>query len=119
MTILSFVAIDHDAVIPIGFKDTKDQREILEELRKKGFPVPVVISERSSLMEGSWRQQCSPFKYVEEHRSRKRDYELETLEQFDELARYLEQDAGIVSTKRGCPSNGAEVGLTRFRIKRD
>jgi hypothetical protein len=53
LTILSFVAIDHDAVVPIGFKDTKDQREILEELRKKGFPVPVVIGERSSLMEGS------------------------------------------------------------------
>jgi len=46
-------------------------------------------------MEGCWKQQCSPYRYVEEHRSRKRDYETETLEQFDELARHLEQEAGL------------------------
>lgn len=32
---------------------------------------------------------------VDEHRTRKRDYELETLEQFDSLARHLEQGAGL------------------------
>ena len=83
------------AVVPIGYKDTRDQREILAELRESGFPVPVVVGERGSLMEGCWRQQCSPYTYVEEHRSRKRDYELETLAQFDELARHLEREAGL------------------------
>jgi cellulose biosynthesis protein BcsQ len=83
------------AVVPVGYKDTRDQREILGELRESGFPVPVVIGERSSLMEGSWRQQCSPYRYIEEHRSRERDYEVETLEQFDELARHLEREAGL------------------------
>jgi len=83
------------AVLPIGYKDTRDQQEILEDLRGSGFPVPVVIGERGSLMEGCWKQQCSPYRYVEEHRSRKRDYETETLEQFDELARHLEQEAGL------------------------
>lgn len=83
------------AVMPVGYKDTRDQREILGDLRDSGFPVPVVIGERSSLMEGSWRQQCSPYAYVEEHRSRKRDYEQETLDQFDELARHLEREAGL------------------------
>jgi ATPases involved in chromosome partitioning len=48
------------AVVPIGYKDTRDQREILEDLRDGGFPVPVVIGDRGSLMEGSWKQQCSP-----------------------------------------------------------
>jgi hypothetical protein len=46
-------------------------------------------------MEGCWKQQCSPYRYVEEHRDRKRDYELETLEEFDRLARHLEREAGL------------------------
>ncbi len=83
------------AVLPIGYKHTRDQKEILADLRGSGFSVPVVIGERGSLMEGCWKQQCSPYKYVEEHRSRKRDYETETLEQFDELARHLEREAGL------------------------
>lgn len=83
------------AVVPIGYKDTRDQREILTGLEESNFPVPVVIGERGSLMEGCWKQQCSPYTYVEKHRSRKRDYERETLDQFDELARYLEQEAGL------------------------
>ncbi|QLG29887.1 ParA family protein (plasmid) [Halorarum halophilum] len=83
------------AVVPIGFKNTRDQREILAELRESGFPVPVVIGERGSLMEGCWKQQCSPYRYIDEHRERKRDYELDTLEQFDTLARHLEQEAGL------------------------
>jgi cellulose biosynthesis protein BcsQ len=80
------------AVVPIGYKDTRDQRAILSELHESGFAVPVVIGERGSLMEGCWRQQCSPYKYVETHRNRTREYELETLDQFDTLARHLEQD---------------------------
>lgn len=83
------------AVLPIGYKDTRDQREILGDLRESGFSVPVVIGERGSLMEGCWKQQCSPYTYVEQHRNRKRDYELDTLEQFDELARHLEREAGL------------------------
>lgn len=85
------------AVVPIGYKDTRDQREILDELRESGFPVPVVIGERGSLTEGCWKQQCSPYRYIDEHRTRKRDYELETLEQFDSLARHLEQEAGLTT----------------------
>jgi len=83
------------AVLPIGYKNTRDQREILADLRDSGFPVPVVIGERGSLMEGCWKQQCSPYTYVEEHRDRKRDYELDTLNQFDDLARHLEHEAGL------------------------
>ena len=83
------------SVVPIGFKNTRDQREVLGDLREDDFPVPVVIGERSSMMEGCWKQQCSPYTYVEEHRDRKRDYELETLDQFDDLARHLEQEVGL------------------------
>lgn len=83
------------AVVPIGYRDTRDQREILQELRESGFRVPIVIGERGSLMEGCWRRQCSPYTYVETHRDRKRDYELETLDQFDDLARHLEREAGL------------------------
>lgn len=40
-------------------------------------------------MEGYWKQRCTVFDYVRIHRNRQRDYELETLAHFDELARYL------------------------------
>lgn len=80
------------AAVPIGFKDTRDQRKILGEI---DYPLPEVIGERSSLMEGCWMEQCSAFTYVREHRDRHRDYELETLAQFDRIARHLEESVGL------------------------
>ena len=80
------------AAIPMGFKNTRDQRSILEAIE---YPIPEVIGERASLMEGCWMQQCSAFEYVREHRDRRRDYELETLAQFDRLARHLEREVGL------------------------
>ena len=80
------------AAVPNGFKGTNDQTELLEEI---SFPTPEVIGDRTSLMEGCWKQQCSAFKYQREHRDYPRDHELETLAQFDRLARYLEEQRGI------------------------
>jgi cellulose biosynthesis protein BcsQ len=77
------------AAVPNRYKGTNDQETVLEELRSQDYDVPVVFRERTSLLEGCWRQQCSAFEYVESHRSRKRDYELETLEQFEKLAKQL------------------------------
>ena len=77
------------AAVPNHYKGTNDQETVLEELRSQDYDVPVVFRERTSLLEGCWRQQCSAFEYVESHRSRKRDYELETLEQFEKLAKQL------------------------------
>lgn len=78
--------------IPNGVKNTSDQREMLENIK---FPTPEVIGDRTSLMEGCWKQQCSAFRYVQEHRDRQRDYEIETLAQFDRLARFLESEVGL------------------------
>jgi ATPases involved in chromosome partitioning len=80
------------AAVPIGFKDTRDQRKILDEI---DYPIPEVIGERASLMEGCWMQQCSAFEYVRSHRDRQRDYEIETLAQFDRIARHLEEQVGL------------------------
>jgi cellulose biosynthesis protein BcsQ len=80
------------AAVPVGFKDTRDQRAILEAI---DYPIPEVIGERASLMEGTWMKQCSAFAYVREHRDRRRDYELDTLAKFDRLARQLEQSVGL------------------------
>lgn len=80
------------AAIPVGFKDTRDQRTILDEIE---YSIPEIIGERASLMEGCWMQQCSAFKYVREHRDRQRDYEVETLAQYDRIARYLESEVGL------------------------
>lgn len=78
--------------IPNGVKNTADQREMLQDIE---FPTPETLGDRTSLMEGCWKQQCSAFKYVREHRSRRRDYEIETLGQLDRIARFLESEAGI------------------------
>ncbi|TVT92794.1 ParA family protein, partial [Haloferax volcanii] len=72
--------------------NTRDQRQVLAEI---DYPIPEIISERASLMEGCWMEQCSAFKYVREHRDRRRDYEIETLAQFDRIARHLEEQVGI------------------------
>jgi cellulose biosynthesis protein BcsQ len=80
------------AAIPVRFKNTRDQRTILNEI---DYPIPEIIGERASLMEGCWMQQCSAFEYVREIRDRRRDYEIETLAQFDRIARHLEQQVGI------------------------
>ncbi|MGQ4555350.1 AAA family ATPase [Halobellus sp. GM3] len=80
------------AAVPMGFKNTRDQRAILDEIE---YPVPEIIGERASLMEGCWMQQCSAFRYVREHRDRRREYELETLAKFDRLARHLEREVGL------------------------
>lgn len=80
------------AAVPVGFKDTRDQRTVLNEI---DYPIPEVIGERASLMEGCWMQQCSAFRYVREFRDRRRDYEIETLAQFDRIARHLEKEVGL------------------------
>jgi cellulose biosynthesis protein BcsQ len=80
------------AAVPVGFKNTRDQRTILDEIE---YPIPEIIGERASLMEGCWMQQCSAFTYVREHRDRQRDYEVDTLAQFDRIARHLEDQVGL------------------------
>lgn len=80
------------AAVPMGFKNTSDQQAVLDKI---DYKIPEVIGERASLMEGCWMKQCSAFKYIREHRERKRDYEIDTLAQFDRIARHLEEEAGI------------------------
>ena len=58
-----------------------DQQRTLAQIE---YSVPEIIGDRSSLFEGCWVQQCSAFEYVRDHRSRVRDYEVETLDEFVE-----------------------------------
>lgn len=80
--------------VPIEFKGTKDQHEIIDDVP---FEVPEVIGDRTSMMEGCWRQQCSAFEFVRRHRSTRRDYEIDTLAKFDRIARFLETQGGITA----------------------
>lgn len=80
------------AAIPNGVKNTADQRQMLADIE---FSTPEVIGDRTSLMEGCWKQQCSAFQYVREHRSRRRDYEVKTLAQIDRIARFLEAEVEL------------------------
>ncbi|WP_267644052.1 ParA family protein [Haloarchaeobius amylolyticus] len=93
------------AAVPNRFKGTKDQDEIIAEVREQGFEVPVIFRDRTSLLEGCWRQKCSAFTYVREHRDRQREYELDTLTKFDELARNLEQQGGLEAPNQPEPGN--------------
>lgn len=83
------------AAVPNRVKGTRDQDAIIEDIHAQGFDVPVILRDRTSLLEGCWRAKCSAFTYVREHRDRRRDYELETLAHFDQLARHLEAAGGI------------------------
>ncbi|SFT05602.1 ParA family protein [Halostagnicola kamekurae] len=78
--------------VPMGVKNTSDQEQLIDDIE---FPVPEVIGDRTSLMEGCWKKQCSAFKYVREYRDRQRDYELETLAKVDRIARHIESERGI------------------------
>ncbi|MDF9747783.1 ParA family protein [Natrinema salsiterrestre] len=80
------------AAVPNGFKNTNDQRDVIDAIE---FPTPEIIGDRTSMLEGCWRKQCSAFQYVQEHRSRQRDYEIETLAQYDRIARYLEDESDV------------------------
>jgi len=83
------------AAVPNRFKGTRDQDDVVAEVEDVGFDVPVILRDRTSLLEGCWRAHCSAFAYVRDHRDRKRDYEVETLAQFDQLARHLESEGGV------------------------
>lgn len=97
------------AAVPNRVKGTRDQEAVVAEIQAQGFDVPVVLGDRASLLEGCWREQCSAFTYVWEHRDRERDYETETLAQFDELARHLERTAGIEAPTPPEPGDVGEV----------
>ncbi|ELZ06089.1 ParA family protein [Natrialba asiatica] len=83
------------SAVPNGVGRTTDQERYLEEVRERGYPAPVALRERSSLFEGCWDQQCTPAHYVETHRSRTRDHEMETLEKIDQLAGRIEEVGGL------------------------
>ncbi len=102
------------AAIPNHVKGTRDQTAIIEEIEAEGFDVPVVIGDRTSLLEGCWREKCSAFTYVRDHRDRRRDYELETLAQFDRLARHLETEGGIEAPN---PPKPGELERTDVEVR--
>lgn len=83
------------AAVPNRVKGTRDQDAVIEDIEDQGFDVPVVLRDRTSLLEGCWSEKCSAYTYVREHRSRERDYELETLAKFDDIARHLEAEGSI------------------------
>jgi cellulose biosynthesis protein BcsQ len=79
------------AVVPNRYKGTNDQDRFLAELRDDGWDIPVKLRERSSLLEGCWAEQCTAFRYIETHRERERDHEMETLEKLDDLAERIRE----------------------------
>jgi chromosome partitioning protein len=83
------------AIVPNRYEGLNTQEQFLGELRDEGWAVPVTFRKRSSLLEGCWHQQCTAFRYIDEHRDRDRDHELDTLEKFDELAEYIRRQKEV------------------------
>lgn len=79
------------AVVPNRYKGTNDQDRFLAELRDDGWDIPVRLRERSSLLEGCWAEQCTAFRYIEAHREREREHEMDTLEKLDDLAERIRE----------------------------
>lgn len=78
------------AVVPNRVSNTRKQQEYEQQLEDQDLPVaPVEIRERRAMLEGAWDTQTTPYEYALEHRSRKRDREVDTLKKFDELARFI------------------------------
>lgn len=77
-------------VVPVGFKRTNTQRERLEQLKDSEFDMPVVFKERASLMQNMWDYQTSAYGVLEDEREPNGEYELETLEKYDDLAAEIE-----------------------------
>jgi len=83
------------AAVANRVKNTRDQEMIVNDLKASEYDVPAVFGDRTSLFEGCWNRHCSAYTYVRDHRDRQRDYEIDTLAQFDELARHIEQKGGV------------------------
>ncbi|ACV49397.1 ParA family protein [Halomicrobium mukohataei] len=79
------------AVVPNRYKGMNDQDRFLDELAADGWELPIKFRERSSLLEGCWAEQCTAFRYIDVHRERERDHELDTLEKYDELAAHIRE----------------------------
>jgi hypothetical protein len=79
------------AVVPNRYKDMNDQNRFLEQLTEDGWEIPIRFRERSSLLEGCWAEQCTAYTYINEHRDREREYELETLDKFNRLATQIRE----------------------------
>ena len=79
------------AVVPNGVSGTLDQEQYLEEIRELGYDSPIAFRDRSALFEGCWDQRCTAFHFTGYHRSRQRDYEVETLDKLRDLAAHIEK----------------------------
>ena len=83
------------AVVPNRYKGMNDQDRFLAELQSDGWESPIRFRERSSLLEGCWAEQCTAFRYIETHREREREHELETLEKIEELAAQIRETQAV------------------------
>lgn len=96
--------------VPIAYKDTNAQADTLDAL---DYDTLGILRDRRSLFEGALKQQCSAFKFYEEHRSRQREYEGETLDKIEAIARRIEQAGNIDPVDPPEPRTDIEVnGVT-------
>jgi cellulose biosynthesis protein BcsQ len=83
------------AVVPNRYKGMNDQDRFLAELADDGWDSPIRLRERSSLLEGCWAEQCTAFRYIDQHRDREREHELDTLEKIEELAEAIRETQAV------------------------
>lgn len=85
------ISVSALAAAPIGYQhNVSAHDDYLDRLREDGFRVPVTLRDRTSMFQGCWTEHCSAWTFVDEHRSRRRDHEVDTLDRIDTLADELE-----------------------------
>lgn len=91
------------AVVPGNAGQTRANTRYQEEVGELGFDVPVLIGERESMMQEMWDAQASAFAVVEEGyvdgepgQRRERQRELDTLEQYRNLADHIVATFSVV-----------------------
>jgi len=82
-------------VVPNRYKGMNDQDRFLEAIEADGWEIPIRLRERSSLLEGCWAEQCTAFRYIDEHRERERDHELDTIEKVERLAERIRETQAV------------------------
>ena len=85
------------AVVPNKVRRTRMRDKYEKALEELSYPIsPVKIAVREAMLNGAWDEQTTAYEYVRQHK--RPDRERETLEQFDELSRFIAGQFGVQLT---------------------
>lgn len=95
-------------VIPNKVRRTRVRDKYEEALNKVSYPVsPAMIPVREAMLNGAWDAQTTAYEFVANNK--RADRERDTLEQFDEIARFISGQFGVELTADDVPTDEREA----------